>query len=211
MSAYLNEEEQVEALKNWWKDNGRSVIGGVVLGLAAIFGWQGWQGWQRGQEEAASALYEQMLGQLRNGDAVSAQNTGKRLLGEFTDSVYASFAAMKLAQAAYDEDQKGVAAVEHLQWVATHAPDPVIGDLARIRLVRVLLDDGEQVRAEKVLAEVQEGFMPAIVAELRGDIARAKGDVAAARQAYEEAMRAGSTNELVRMKREALGQAGAAS
>ena len=42
MSAYLEEEEQIEAIRNWWKENGRSVIAGAVLGLAAIFGWQGW-------------------------------------------------------------------------------------------------------------------------------------------------------------------------
>jgi len=210
MSAYLDEEEQVEALKNWWKENGRSVIAGAVLGLAAIFGWQGWQGWQRGQAEAASVLYEQMAGRLQAGDMAAAQSAGKRLLGEFPDSIYASFAAMKLAGAAYEKG-KGDAAVENLQWVAAHAADPLIGDLARVRLVRVLLDSGKQERAERVLTEVQQDFMPAVVAELRGDIARAKGDTAAARQAYEAAMRAGATNELVRMKHQALGKGGEAS
>ena len=210
MSAYLDEEEQVEALKNWWKENGRSVIAGAVLGLAAIFGWQGWQGWQRGQAEAASMLYEQMLGRLRAGDVDAAQSAGKRLLGEFTDSIYASFAAMKLARTAYEKGESDTA-VENLQWVAAHAPDSVIGDLARVRLVRVLVDAGKQERAERVLSEIQKDFMPAVVAELRGDIARAKGDTAAAREAYEAAMRAGATNELVRMKHQALGKGGEAS
>lgn len=206
MSAYLEEEEQIEAIRNWWKENGRSVIAGAVLGLAAIFGWQGWQGWQRGQAEAASILYEQMLGD----DMDTAQSAGKYLLGEFPESVYASLAAMKLAQIAYERGEKGTA-VENLQWVAAHAPDSVIGDLARVRQARVLLDIGKQERAARVLSEIKKDFMPAVVAELRGDIARAKGDTAAAREAYEVAMRAGATNELVRMKYQALGKGGEAS
>lgn len=206
MSAYLEEEEQIEAIRNWWKENGRSVIAGAVLGLAAIFGWQGWQGWQRGQAEAASILYEQMLGD----DMDTAQSAGKHLLGEFPESVYASLAAMKLAQIAYERGEKGTA-VENLQWVAAHAPDSVIGDLARVRQARVLLDIGKQERAARVLSEIKKDFIPAVVAELRGDIARAKGDTAAAREAYEVAMRAGATNELVRMKYQALGKGGEAS
>ena len=56
MSTYQTDEEQVEAIKRWWKENGKSVIGGIVLRFAVIGGWQGWQGYQRNQGEAASMI-----------------------------------------------------------------------------------------------------------------------------------------------------------
>ena len=42
MAELRTEEEQVEALKSWWKENGKSLIMGVVIAVAAVFGWRGW-------------------------------------------------------------------------------------------------------------------------------------------------------------------------
>ncbi|RMG33141.1 MAG: hypothetical protein D6720_12040 [Gammaproteobacteria bacterium] len=205
MTAYLNEDEQVEALKNWWRDNGRSVVVGVVLGFAIIFGWQGWKAWQKSQGEAASSLFENLLIQVANGNREGALVAGKRLLGEFDGSIYASFAAFEMARLAY-EDAKPDSAVGDLEWVEAHAPDAVIADLARVRLARVLLDAGKLDQAEARLKKVSEGFMPAAVAELEGDLAVRRGDPAAARQAYGRAVLAAPNNALLRMKLQQLGK-----
>ncbi|HHI75964.1 MAG TPA: tetratricopeptide repeat protein [Gammaproteobacteria bacterium] len=210
MTAYLNEEEQVEALKNWWKENGRSVVIGVVLGFAAIFGWKGWQGWQQSRGEAASALYENMLVQLAGGNREGALAAGKRLLGEYDGSVYASFAALKMAQLSY-RDGKPESALTELAWVEEHAPDAVLVDLARLRQARLLVDAGKWDQAAARLQAIGKDFMPAAVAELRGDVARGKGDLAAARAAYEEAIAAGAADPLVRMKLQEIGSGEQAS
>ncbi len=201
MTTYLNEEEQLEALKKWWAENGKSIVIGVVLGFAAIFGWQGWQAYRVAQGEAASNLYISMQNQVRAGKAESALELGKRLLGEHTGSVYASFAALKLAQLMYERGDKANAS-ENLQWVVSHAPDAVIADLARFRLARVQL---EQKQYEQAVSQL-DAVDAAGVAELRGDIARARGDLAAARAAYRQALAAkGGASALVRMKLNEIG------
>lgn len=205
MTSYPNEDEQLEAVKKWWAENGKSIVLGVVLGFSALFGWQGWQSYQLAQGQAASDLYTTMQNQAASGDVASAFATGKRLLGEYTGSVYAGFAALKLAQLAYARgDKQG--AVGHLEWVGSNASEEVVADLAKVRLARLQMDQGQLDAAEAQLKAVYPGFMPGIVAELRGDIARANGDLEAARQAYILALASGEELlQTVRMKLLAIG------
>lgn len=205
MTSYMNEDEQLEAVKRWWKENGTSIVIGVVLGLAVLFGWQGWKSYRVAEGQAASNLYFSMQNQAASGDLETALQTGKRLLGEHTGSVYASFAALKLAQLSYARGDKA-GAVENLGWVVSNAPDPVIADLARVRLARAYIDQAQWDLASAQLDAVDKHFMPGGVADLRGDIAWARGDLEAARQAYAEAL--ASPDEVlgtVRLKLQALG------
>ena len=78
MSTYQTEEEQVEAIKKWWKENGKSVIGGIVLGFAIIGGWKGWQGYQQNQGEAASQVYDAMRQAAHSAKFDKALEDGKR-------------------------------------------------------------------------------------------------------------------------------------
>jgi len=207
MTTYPNEDEQLEAVKKWWSENGKSIVLGVVLGFSALFGWQGWQSYQLAQGQAASDLYTAMLNQATSGDIESASATGKRLLGEHTGSVYAGFAALKLAQFAYARGDKP-GAVGHLEWVSSNVSEEVFADLAKVRLARLQLDLGQVDAAEAQLNAVYPGFMPGVVAELRGDIAQANGDLEAARQAYILALASGEeVLQTVRMKLLAIGSA----
>ncbi|MGU3844696.1 YfgM family protein, partial [Vibrio diabolicus] len=43
MELYDTEEQQVEAIKDWWKENGKAVIIGAVVGLGGLFGWRYYQ------------------------------------------------------------------------------------------------------------------------------------------------------------------------
>lgn len=200
MSAYQTEEEQVEAIKKWWKDNGKSVIGGIVLGFAIIGGWQGWQGYQRNQGEAASAYFDAMRQAVRTGQDDKAIDDAKRLIGEYGGSAYASFAALELARLSYARGEKA-AARNHLQWVADSAPDPSIAEVARLRLGRLLLDMSELDALQALLAQPP---MPAFAGEfsvLQGDLERARGNDDAAREAYQAALLKGVEDEgLLRMK-----------
>lgn len=200
MSVYQTDDEQVEAIKKWWKENGKSVIGGIVLGFAIIGGWQGWQGWQRNQGESASILFDTLRQSVRNQQVDKAIEDGKRLVGEYGGSVYASFAGLELARLAYQKGEKA-AARGHLQWVADSAPDPSLREVARLRLGQLLLDMDE---TEALEALLQQSPLDAFVGEfavLRGDLARATGDPAAARQAYRDALASGVEDEaMLRMK-----------
>lgn len=211
MSTYQTEEEQVEAIKKWWKENGKSVIGGVVLGFAIIGGWQGWQGYQRNQGEAASAYFDAMRQAVRSGRDDKAIEDGKRLIGDFGGSAYASFAALELARLAYQRSEKAVAR-DHLQWVSDSALDPSIRELGRLRLGRLLLDMKELDALQALLGQQASAAFAGEFAALRGDYERARGNEDAAREAYQEALVKGVEDEgLLRMKMTDLGGRTAAS
>ena len=211
MSTYQTEEEQVEAIKQWWKENGKSVIGGVVLGFAIIGGWQGWQGYQRNQGETASTYFDAMRQAVRSGRGEQAIEDGKRLIGEFGGSAYASFAALELARLAYERGERSVAR-DHLQWVSGAAPDPSIQELARLRLGRLLLDMNELPALQTLLEQKATAAFAGEFASLRGDYERARGNRDAAREAYQEALVKGVEDEaLLRMKLVDVGGQAAAS
>jgi predicted negative regulator of RcsB-dependent stress response len=200
MAEHLNDEEQLEALKKWWSENGKSMVGGVVLGLALVGGWRGWQYYVQNQAETAGARYDEMLVAVESRQSERAVQLAEGLRAEFDDTAYASLAALQAAKLKFEAGDRGAAQVQ-LAWVRANAPDPALRQVATLRLVRVLIDDGDLDAAQRLLdAAPRDAFAPEL-AELRGDLARARGDLAAARAAYEEAL-AGKSDSgvLLRMK-----------
>jgi predicted negative regulator of RcsB-dependent stress response len=176
------------------------VIGGVLLGFAVIGGWQGWQGYQRNQGETASAYFDAMRQAVRTGQDDRATEDGKRLIGEFGGTTYASFAALELARLAYQRGEKTVAR-DHLQWVSDSAPDPAIRELGRLRLGQLLLDMNELDTLQTLVTVPASAAFGGEFAALRGDLERARGNEEAAREAYQEALVKGVGDEgLLRMK-----------
>jgi predicted negative regulator of RcsB-dependent stress response len=193
MAEHLNDEEQLEALKKWWSENGKSMVGGVVLGLALVGGWRGWQYYVQNQAETAGARYDEMLVAVESRQSERAVQLAEGLRAEFDDTAYASLAALQAAKLKFEAGDRGAAQVQ-LAWVRANAPDPALRQVATLRLVRVLIDDGDLDAAQRLLdAAPRDAFAPEL-AELRGDLA-------AARAAYEEAL-AGKSDSgvLLRMK-----------
>jgi predicted negative regulator of RcsB-dependent stress response len=200
VTTYQTDEEKVEALKKWWKDNGKAIIGGAIVGLALVAGWQGWQRYSRGQAELAGGYYSEFTNTVQTGKTKQAMAQGQRLIDQFGKSAYASFAALELAKLAYQQD-KPEQAKTRLQWVIDHANDPVLSQLARLRLGQLLLDQGDLAGAKTLAASSTADGYAAQFAELRGDIAAAAGDQAAAAKAYQEALAVGAQDvELLRIK-----------
>jgi len=197
MSTYLSDDEQAEALKKWWKENAVSIIVGAGLGFGIIFGWQGWQMFQTSQGEAASQLYAQVEQATKSG--ADFDNTATQLKAEYAGTAYASYAAMQQAKVAYKAGNPDRARSE-LEWVMANAPDPVLVDLARLRLAALLVDQQQYDAAKEVIAAAGT-FMKGDFEQLQGDIARAQGDKVAALAAYQAAASSGVTDmRLLSMK-----------
>ena len=211
MSTYQTDDEQVEAIKKWWKENGRSVVGGIVLGFLVIGGWQGWQSYQRNQGEAASIVFDSMRQSVASADFDRALEAGTRLIGDYSGTAYASFAGLEMAKLAYQRGEKSVAR-NHLQRVVDAAPDKALRELARLRLGQLLLDMKELDALDSLLGTATLSAFAGEFAVLRGDLLVARGDVDGARRAYEEALGKGVDDEtLVRMKLVDVGGGSAAS
>ncbi len=195
----LSEEEQVEALKNWWKENGKSVIAGLVLGLGGVFGWQYWTQHQMQIAEQASQQFEQLTNSVA-ADSPAAVTQAEAIITQYEQTPYAVFAALNLAKVKFQQGDVAGAKAQ-LQWVIAEADDPSLQQIARLRLARLLLDQGSLDEASALVAQAPADSFRGDFAELKGDIALQQGDRAAARQAYQEALEYDVSNSaLVQMK-----------
>ncbi len=197
MSVHLSEEEQLEVLKRWWKDYGKTVIIAVLVAVVGYFGYTTCQDQKRQKAEKASEVYEQLL-KLTNAEpgktlTDSDKATIAHLAGELKDgnskSMYAHSAAFFLAKLAVEDNKLDAAATE-LKWVLSAKPEAATEQLARLRLARVLT-------AQKIYADALAQLSPepaaaftSEYAEARGDILKLQGDLDAARTAYEKALAA---------------------
>lgn len=205
----LSEEEQVEALKKWWKENGRSVIAGLVIGLGGVFGWKAWSQHQQQMVDQASVRFEQLGQSISSGATDSAVKQAEILINDFGDSPYAVFASLSLAKVRLDQDDAG-GVQPRLRWAMENSSDPSLRQIARLRLARMMLNDGDLDGASGVLAQAEDDHFRGEFAKLRGDLALAQGDEAAAREAYLEALDNGVSNlALVQMKLDDLAAAAA--
>lgn len=193
------DDERVEDLKKWWHENGVSIIVGIALGVAAIFGWRYWISHRDAQAERASLAYDRFIQAVEKPDADQARQRGQALLADFPNSTYAALATLRLAKLAVDNNDQALA-MQQLQWVIDHAKLAELQDIARLRLVRVLFATGQFAEAEKRLEQVNTTSLATERDELRGDLYLAGHDPAKARTAYAEALAAGGANPLLRIK-----------
>jgi predicted negative regulator of RcsB-dependent stress response len=206
MSELQTEEEQVEAIKKWWKENGTSVIAGLVIGLGAVFGWQGWNSYQERIGREASVSFSQLLGAVNSENTDLASKQAELLRMDYDSTNYAVLAAMAQARLKLAQGDAAAARAQ-LEWAIENSSNASLSTLAQLNLARLYLNDGELETAAE-LADVQAGGFAGEFAELRGDIAAAKQELSAARDAYAQALVLSVSNpELVQMKLDDLATA----
>lgn len=209
MALDLEEQEQVEELKAWWKQHG-GLIGAVVLAAAVAFaGWQGWRWYQVSQSTQASVLYDTVTKAAQANDAKALRDATGTLVESYPRTLYASMGALVAARYYFDRNDLKTAKAQ-LKWVRDHSPSDDFKDLARLRLAAVLLDEKAYDEALKLLEAKPAEAYEAQYAAMRGDILLAKNQAAEARAAYKLALeksdkKDGGFQESVRMRLEALG------
>lgn len=184
MAVNRTEQEQIEALQQWWAANSRAVISGIIIGLAVIFGWRSYQVHMQAATEAASDLYTNMIIEVRDHKNDKAREYGDRLLNEYPRTAYATFAALTLARLDVT-DEKPDAAIKNLQLVLDHSDQDSLKLLARLRMARILLEENKPDEALAALKVDNEGAFTASYSELRGDIYARQGKFEEARAAYQ--------------------------
>lgn len=207
MQVSQTEQEQLEDLKKWWKENAKAVIAGVVIGLSVLFAAWAWRDYSRSQGEAASAEYQLLVGEVKKGDAEAGLKRGVGIINRFGTTSYAVFAAFALAKLELERGNLGEAH-KHLEWALNHAKQDELQHIARLRLARVMLTEGQHDAALKLLSPKQPGsFLPAYE-ELKGDLYLASGQTAEAQTAYQRALNAAvqdDIKQLIQIKLDDLG------
>lgn len=190
------DEEQIEALKKWWDENGTSLLTGLVVVFGGFFGYQAWENSVRETGEAASGVYEDLVEASNNivagsaDDAMTstARNLAETLKTEYGESTYALFAGLHMARIAVEADDLDSAASE-LRWVLEQNPDPRLEAIVKMRLARVLLAAGDTEAALATLeGEAQNTAQISSWEEVRGDIYLAAGEHSKARESYQLAL-----------------------
>lgn len=189
MAELRTEEEQVQAIKDWWKKNGSSLLIGVGAALAIVFGWQAWQNHEAQQRTEAANQFASLLNAFgdqtdeTSGDTVAF--VAKTLREDYTDSAYAVYGNLILARQQL-MDGEPEAAIESLNWALEKTGDQqALTLVVRSRLARAQFDAGQYDEALATIDGAAEAdSFDAIFSELRGDILLAQGDRDGARDAY---------------------------
>lgn len=174
----LDEHEQSERVRNWLRNNSAGLIGGVALGLAAIYGWIWWTGKAETERMQASDAYQALQDQVKAGQLKEAQAKA----GELKGKAYAVLAALDLAKAQVDAGQRD-AAIATLK--AADTGDSMLAPVVAQRLARLMIDAGKHDEALKLIAENADD---AAAQEIRGDALYAQGKMEQARTAYGKAL-----------------------
>lgn len=190
MAELRTEEEQIQAIKDWWKRNGSSLLIGIAAALAIVFGWQAWQNQQAQQRAEAANQFAELLGAFSNqDDETSAKTVGyvaKKLREDYTDSAYAIYGNLILARQQLMREDNPDAAIDSLSWALEHAKGhPELSLVIQNRLARTQFAAGNYDDALQTISNVKDpGTFASILSELKGDILLAQGNRDGAREAY---------------------------
>lgn len=182
MDVYNSEEEQVQAIKQWWKDNATSLIAGIVIGVLVLGGYKYWTEGKQNQAQQASVLYSNILSS--NEDKVGNTET---LKADYSDTPYAALAALLIAKEnviANEVDK----AISQLKWIVGNNNDSGIQHIAQQRLARLYLSQNNIEAADTLIKGVKAGGFSATYNELRGDINLAKKLPVQAKENYRLAL-----------------------
>ncbi len=214
MSYDLQEQEQLDALKAWWRAHGNWVTAAATAVALAVLAYQGWSWYGLRQAAGASVIYEEFeraSTSKDSKDAAKARDLVGTLIEQHGSTVYATIAALRAAKSNITAGDLKTAKAQ-LTWAADHAAQKELALLARVRLAGVLLDEKAYDQALQTLKVDVPVAFAAEFADRRGDVYAAQGKVADARAAYAEALaKAGAQplRSLIQMKLEALPPDGA--
>jgi predicted negative regulator of RcsB-dependent stress response len=211
MAVYdLEEQEQIDELKAWWKRYGNAMLTVVIVASLTVSGVIGWRAYSDRQALEAGELYTQLQGAVGANEPKKVQEIAAAIVDKYPRTGYAQFAALAAAKAAFDGGDRAAAQTQ-LKWVTERAKDDGTRDLARLRLGVVLLDDKKYDEALAALQATPVEAMAALYSDLRGDVLTAQGKAADARAAYQQALDKTDAKSpyrgVIQGKLEALGEA----
>ena len=193
MAYSIEEEQEINQLKDWWKENGKTIIVAFILGVGGMFGWRYWQAHQAEQIAQASAQYDALIYSAQQDEQAKKANI-EQFVQANSKTAYAVFALLDEAKKA-TEKQDFVAAEVNLNQALTQSQDEVLTSIVALRLSAVQFQLGQLDNALTTLNQVKGESFNARKAILTGDIQIVKGDKVAAKNSFEQAQQSGSQLE----------------
>ena len=187
MADHLQEEEQLEAISQWWHENRTSLIAAVVLTLGGTIGWSQYEDYTSEKAVVAANAYDGLLQERESGESAEGLALISAGLRETHDGeAFAAFASLQVAAAAVEAGDLVLARAELELVMETVELDSTLGQLVQLRLARVMAASGDEAAAVAILEQGSSSF-PASYAQALGDIHLAAGREAEALLAYQSA------------------------
>ncbi len=186
---YETEEQQIEAVKKWWKEYGMTIFAGLAIGLVGIFGYRYFIDQREFQMVETSYAYDAVIANINDKEKFIAEAASFKT--ENSGTIYSNLLSLQLAKLAVDEDDLATAG-QHLSDILDDPQHGTIEHIARLRLGRIILAQGDTDKALALVAEAAKDEFRSSYEMLRGDIWMAKGDRNRARQAYDTAKEQGT-------------------
>jgi len=208
MAYDLEEQEKLDAIRDWWAQYGALIVSLFVAAAIAVVGYRGWQWYQGHKASQAMGYYEALEASAQRDDDKALERlkaASKTLQDDFPRSGYTVRGALLAAQALQARDDLDGAA-KQLRWILDHHESPAFVDLAKLRLGGILMAQEKYDDALKILESPSEPFA-GLFADRRGDILLAQGQAEQAREQWETALQAleqESISQVVRLKLDAL-------
>ncbi len=188
--SYQTEEQQVEQLKEWWKDNGTPLIVGAVLGLSGFAGWKYWNEEQIITQTKASDSFLIVTKALDTEKNEEVSRSSQSVKDGFPDSSYAILSAFQLAKQAVKDNQLDKAVIE-LEWVLDNHASSNLSSIAKIRMARVLIAQNKAEKAMSYLDFAKKSGFAEMANMVKGDALLSLGKETEALEAYQAANNAG--------------------
>lgn len=197
MEHFSTEEQQVEAIKKFWKENGIAIVVGAVLGLGGLWGWRAYNQHVLTGQEQASDQYNQVIENLANPETGFTE--AKAFVEAQKDSNYAGLTALQLAKEAVAREDFSEAE-KQLSWAANNIDVKAIQEIALIRLARLQNETENYAGAMENLNKVVSEAYKAQVLAIKGDVLRNQGEFKQAQESYTEALALDENNSVLQMK-----------
>lgn len=206
MAYDLEEQEQLDEFKAWWKQHGTLISRVFIVLLVSYAAYQAWHYYQNKQSVAGSSLYQELVvADPKDLKTILAKSAS--LMDDYSGTPYAGRAALLAAKANYQAKQVASAKAQ-LEWAAKHASEPSVEALATLQLASILFEEKDLNGALDLLNESHEAGFDGLFADLKGDVLAALGKNAEAKAAYQEALDkldpAGKVRALTQKKLESL-------
>ena len=201
MEIYDTEEERLDAVKRWWKENGQSTIIGLGLGIAVILGWNYWQEHKKAQAGQSSALYSQLIQAIGTDKKDSAEKLAERLKEQYPKTEYAAYSGLFLAK--LKVQQGDVAKAQTILKEIAAGSNKELSNIAKIRQVRLMLASGEYEKGLQLINDVDPATSSSFSGnydELVGDLYVALDRLDEARSSYQKALENGYKSPLLQLK-----------
>lgn len=208
MAFDLEEQEQIDEAKVWWKQHGNKVIWGVTAFLLVVAGWRAWETWSRNQAAEASMLFDRAIQAVSMNDTKTAKDAASQVMENHGRSAYAAPAAWLAGRINYEANDMKSARAQY-EFALEHAKDAGTAQLARLRLAGLRFEGKDLDGALTLLNEPFDPAFAGLAARLKGDVLVAQGKTADAKAAYTLALEKlgdkSSLKPLVEMSLDALG------